>query len=337
MSATIKFLPNYTFDDLVENIYVPTSSGLGIAIYVVGIICLVLAFLILADIVVYRDTTVYRPASPLFCVLVVIGCIFGFTSALSWTDEPTFSLCQLRIWLAGIGFAIAYGGIVVKNFRIWRIFGNQSLKIFAVTNTDLIVKGIIPLLVLEIVILIIWTVVDPFVPVQSSTPLLEYYQRNKACASQYAWPVGIFLAYNGLLLGAGVLISFLTSKLLSSKLDNNGSNYNGEHNSTTSIPSTSSDSSDYWTLRYRFVESKFIGLAIYTTVLVGFCALAVILAVTYLVAISVGVIAFSVIIFFASILIFVFGPKVKRVHINHETYESNHNSTISTTKGKVSA
>lgn len=189
------------------------------------------------------------------------------------------------------------------------------MQVFAITNTDLILRGILPILIGELIILIIWTAVDPYVPRRDVSPLLEYYQFNKICSSQNSWPLAIFLAYNGLLLVAGALISFLTSKALSKV---GGGSSAGSKHSKGSGNSGDSRGGAMWTYRYRFVESKFIGLAIYTTVLIGFCTLAVLLAVNYSVFVNAGITAFAVLIFFASVLGFVFFPKFKRTHINNE-------------------
>lgn len=147
---------NMTLELAQVRLSVRPSSGLGIALFVITSILAAACFLFIFDISYNRDAEIIRTASPFFCVLILVGFVISLMSVYGWADRPTFSICQMRIWLGGVGFAIVFGALVVKNFRIRQIFSNESLEVFAITNKDLLLQGVLPAVVVEIIILAVW-------------------------------------------------------------------------------------------------------------------------------------------------------------------------------------
>jgi hypothetical protein len=149
---------NMTRDLAIIKVYVAADSGLGIAIYIITSVIILCALVGIIDTVIYRNTQIVRAASPLFCVLMGVGFIAGLTSVYMWLDVPSPAICHLRIWLGGLGFATVFGAYLIKNWRIRQLFLNESLEIFAISNRDLLLQGILPAILIEIVILIVWYV-----------------------------------------------------------------------------------------------------------------------------------------------------------------------------------
>jgi basic membrane lipoprotein Med (substrate-binding protein (PBP1-ABC) superfamily) len=147
---------NMTLDLALTKLSVKPSSGLGIALFVITSLLVAVCIFFIFDISRYREAEIIRTASPFFCVLILVGFVVGLMSVYGWADTPTFSICQMRIWLGGIGFATVFGALLVKNWRIRQIFANESLEIFAITNKELLLQGVLPALVIEIIILAVW-------------------------------------------------------------------------------------------------------------------------------------------------------------------------------------
>lgn len=192
----------------------------------------------------------------------------------------------------------------MKNFRIWRLFKEKSLRVFKITNLELLLTGVLPMAALEIAILLCWQLIDPYVPVtidSSSSSYLEYDQVYIACRSSSSWPVAVYLSTKGLVLVFGAIVSY---KIKDVK-------------------------------RKLYNESKQVGWSIYNTTFVGIIAVAISLIVPYDVSIEAGVVGFTICIISAGVLVFIFTPKVKRVNFKQKDSESS--GTVGTTPSNISA
>ncbi len=276
---------NLTLADITTEIYVHYDEGLGLAVLILNGVVMLLAVCMIIDTLVYRNTVVIRSSAYIFCVLVLVGVILGALSSYFWLGRPTDSFCMLRAWLGGLGFSISYGGLIVKNYRIWRIFSVSSLDTkIADSDRALILKGIFPMLSLEVVILILWQAIDPMRVVQvTDSPFLSTNQLYLACRSVGVWPVVIFFVPKGVLLIIGTVVSYKTRDIKSQFK--------------------------------QYKESKEIGWCIMVTVLFAVFTLMVNFMVTYNLLAEVGAFTISIFAVSMSLLGFVFGPKVWRLNI----------------------
>jgi basic membrane lipoprotein Med (substrate-binding protein (PBP1-ABC) superfamily) len=280
----LTLIRNYTRADIIEDLFVDYSSPLGIALIVVVSVLLLLGLLVFIDVQVKQRNLVFRASSPVFLSILILGCSMAFISVFFWMGVPTQTWCNMRIWLGGLGFSITYSALIMKNYRIWRLFSKSSLKVFKITNIELILKGVLPMTLIESAILIAWTVADPYQPViNTSSTFLTATQEYLTCQSQGVWPVALFLCTKGVLLICGVLVSYKI-KNVKKKLYN---------------------------------ESKSIGWAIYNTVFIGVVAIAILLIIPYNVGIEAGIVGFAIMLIGGSVLFFLFFPKLRRVHFGN--------------------
>jgi basic membrane protein A len=300
---------NLTLADITTEIYVHYDDDLGLAVLILNGVVMLLAVSMIINTLVYRNTVVIRSSAYIFCVLVLIGVILGALSSYFWLGAPTDSYCMLRAWLGGLGFALSYGGLIVKNYRIWRIFSVSSLDTkIADSDRALIVKGILPMLSLEVVILILWQAVDPMRVVQvTDSPFLGTNELYLACRSVGVWPVVIFFVPKGVLLIFGTVVSYKTRDIKSQFK--------------------------------QYKESKEIGWCIMVTVLFAVFTLMVNFMVAYNLLAEVGAFTMAIFAVSASLLGFVFGPKVWRLNIKGDKRMSarqisGHTSTTHNTSGK---
>lgn len=103
--------------------------------------------------------------------------------------------------------------LLVKVFRIWRIFDNQS-KLSAsasLNNTRLFIYAA-GLISVNVIILIVWSAIDPLMPSAASDATTTWVQ----CSSKYQTVfTGVLLGYNGLLLLAVSILALLTRGVFS--------------------------------------------------------------------------------------------------------------------------
>lgn len=113
----------------------------------IGIACSLIGAILIA---VYRDSKAVKAASPLFLIFILLGVTLSCISVFFWSGKPTTSNCMTRTWLGGIGFIFIFGSLIVKTWRISRIFSSQKVKSLRVPDS-LLVSMIAIMLVFELV------------------------------------------------------------------------------------------------------------------------------------------------------------------------------------------
>lgn len=288
---------NLTSADIQERLYVQYGDPLGITVLILNGLVMVLAIATIIDTMIHRNAAVIRSAAYIFCLLVLLGVVIGALSSYFWLGEPSDAFCLLRPWLGGLGFSISFGGLIVKNYRIWRIFSDKSLDTkVADTDRSLILKGILPMLGLEVVILVLWTTLDPLrVVLVTDSPFLNTNQVYISCRSVGIWPVIIFFLPKGILLLGGIVVSYKTRSI--------------KHQFK------------------QYKESREIGWCILVTVLFAIFIMMVNFVIAYNLLAEVGSFTIAIFVVCASLLSFAFGPKLWRLHIQGDKGESSHSTS----------
>ncbi|KAJ3079236.1 hypothetical protein HK102_003935 [Quaeritorhiza haematococci] len=104
------------------------NEGLFIAGFAITILLEVIFFVTLMSIHLKRNTPAVRKNSPTFLLLIVAGCflIQGSVIPLYFGNLDSFAICRASDFLFHMGFAVTFGAILLKVYRIYRIFTNQS-------------------------------------------------------------------------------------------------------------------------------------------------------------------------------------------------------------------
>ena len=207
-------------------------------------LCLVVAMLFL---LYARAVPKVKAASPLFLFLILVGCqlaLVGVLLPVAQQPSSRSSVCGAYAYTLSVGFTLAVSSLVVKTWRIARIFDRRKIKVRVITDRSLLVP-VAALVTADIVFNSVWLGVDPLLPtdfVSSSNALLHY----TACSSDNTllWYALSFVP-KGILLAYGVV--------LASQVRN--------------VPSA-------------FNESKWIGLAVYNIAFCSVILLAILLLLT---------------------------------------------------------
>ncbi|KYR02863.1 G-protein-coupled receptor family 3 [Tieghemostelium lacteum] len=171
---------------------------------------ILLALILEAVIYINKDKPIIRSASPIFCILIIMGGIIVYASIILWTVSPTTATCNARYWLVSIGFTTLIGSMVVKNFRIWLIFDNPELKTIKITNYQLF-PWVAGLLVINALLVAIITASGDLKMVEvMGIDDLTKYQYMQVCKMNNSGAIALYilLAYFALLLLVGVFVSW---------------------------------------------------------------------------------------------------------------------------------
>ncbi|XP_033220123.1 gamma-aminobutyric acid type B receptor subunit 2 isoform X2 [Belonocnema kinseyi] len=186
---------------------------------------IVMAVVFLAINIKYRNQRYIKMSSPHLNNLIIVGCIFTYSSVIFLGLDSQLSsvnafpyICTARAWLLMAGFSLAFGSMFSKTWRVHSIFTDVKLNKKVITDYQLfMVVGV--LLFIDFVIMTTWQVADPFYretkemdayPHPSNEDIMiipenEYCQSNRM--SVY---LGSIYAYKGLLMIFGAFLAWET-------------------------------------------------------------------------------------------------------------------------------
>ena len=147
--------------------------------------------------------TIRKTAAIIFYqTLQFSGITIVYISIIFWYFIPSETwVCTARLWLSSIGFTLVIGAMFERTWRIQRVYrlveqGNQlSGKLISMLEIG---GGVAAIVAIQLVILIVWTTVDPYQDVEE---MVDAFEIRYVCQSKYS---GLWLAleacYFGLLL-----------------------------------------------------------------------------------------------------------------------------------------
>ena len=191
-------------------IYFRRSDASSIFIYVFATVveCAILATAVHAIFNVKHP--IYRSNSPFFLLVTLAGIAIGISSGYVVPGPRTHLTCMLRWWIMGFAYSVVFSCILAKNWRVWKIFRGQRLKIHKILDWHLVVKWVAVIVTIELVILTFWTIFDPWVPTTSISP--EHYDAIQiTCEPKgHGYIYILFWIYNLLILLPVVIIGYGT-------------------------------------------------------------------------------------------------------------------------------
>ncbi|KAI9326643.1 periplasmic binding protein-like I [Zopfochytrium polystomum] len=107
----------------------PAKMGLRYGVDAVVVLCSLFSFATVAFMAVHMNLKVFKASSPAFLILMVIGANISYAGVIYFSVYPmNNSSCIAHVWLKYLGFAAAFGALIVKTFRISVIFGSADRR-----------------------------------------------------------------------------------------------------------------------------------------------------------------------------------------------------------------
>lgn len=190
------------------------SSGGGVAITfftTVGIAIISVSTFIALVIETRRRNPLIVRSSPRFLFVIILGLTLALISIYFWFGNPSPWQCHLRVWFAFVGTGIAYSALLTKNYHLWYLFNEPSLRIVTISGKKL---ASMMLLVVSplVLVLILWSAINPFKIVLQENPSKSI--RYLTCRSENdVIFASISFAYVGLMFVLGAILSFKTRTL----------------------------------------------------------------------------------------------------------------------------
>ncbi|KAL7746761.1 hypothetical protein RI367_007925 [Sorochytrium milnesiophthora] len=250
----------------------PTSTGVVYALYIIAgtLMAAILAVMVL--IWVYRKTPTIKRASPVFSELICFGGLMGCASVF-FMFGATAAGCMAFITLLSISYGLTLGSLLMKNYRLYKLF-NTFRKSYKFSDRLLAVY-VGSVVAVEALLLIVWGSIDT----PSHRTFQNAIQTYGVCSS--ANPVvqntfqSLLIAYNGLLLVAGLVLAVKSRSL------------SGE-----------------------YAESKYIAMSSYQVTLCAVLGLGAANATTMDISFRNAIVGMTILVGFASTVFVMFGPRL---------------------------
>ncbi|XP_055351667.1 probable G-protein coupled receptor CG31760 [Paramacrobiotus metropolitanus] len=118
--------------------------------------------IVTAAVIRYISHPVIRSASALFLLVTCLGGFVSVVTGMIVFGKPSRASCMSREWFQHIGFALIYGPLLLKNWRIATIFTSiQGAKKVNLTDNRVMARLLFFIVIPTTLYLTVWTVVRP--------------------------------------------------------------------------------------------------------------------------------------------------------------------------------
>ncbi|KND04298.1 uncharacterized protein SPPG_00031 [Spizellomyces punctatus DAOM BR117] len=163
-----------TYRKSIYNVLFPTdpiSRGSIYAFFAFGGLGILLCLASAIFSFIFRNTPVIKGSSYFFNNIIIFGIVLAYASVivtslqmpLKGVTERTLSAgCKALPWLLGLGFDITFSAIIVKSYRLYRLFLFTASKIVQFDASNLaILKWVFGICGINAIVYLVWTVQDP--------------------------------------------------------------------------------------------------------------------------------------------------------------------------------
>ncbi|KAJ3153313.1 hypothetical protein HDU86_005268 [Geranomyces michiganensis] len=216
--TTIKFVSGTTIPPVDQSappphIYAEPSRGLMGAYIAISTVLIVITLGFGVYLTMHKNLRVIKSASYPFLNLILLGAVVTYSDIIVFMSHNSDWNCIVHSWLKFLGFAILFGALMVKTFRIAYLFTTSKAKAGARAVMDERLSAYYVIYLLFFVgALIIWTIIPsqrPFVhdnvePVIQGKTIVQY-NHNQLC--EYHSVHYVLLAFELLTLLTGTFLA----------------------------------------------------------------------------------------------------------------------------------
>ncbi|KAL5007636.1 hypothetical protein ScPMuIL_016442 [Solemya velum] len=112
--------------------------------------------------IVYRNSKNVKMSSPNINNLLLIGCMLTYCTVFlqSFDKKTVIAFCKARTYCFCLGFAMSFGSLFSKTWRVYRIFANKTQQGMKIKDTQLL-GLVLGMLLVDTIILVLQELIDP--------------------------------------------------------------------------------------------------------------------------------------------------------------------------------
>lgn len=117
-----------------------TTSSQNILI-ALAVITLITIFAFSCVLYYYRKNKLLKASQPMMMVIVLVGALFSVSRVLSGSNPIDDSVCVSNVWFGHLAFAMVFGSLVMKTWRIHLIVNTGLKRVKVTPNMIMIAMG----------------------------------------------------------------------------------------------------------------------------------------------------------------------------------------------------
>ena len=171
-------------------------------------VCLVL----LGFLIYHRDNRTIRRSAPLVTITLLIGATGLALAQLLTSFARTNAWCTINLYLFHLSMNLILMALLVKNYRIYKIFTNNKATAIAITESRLMMYIGITTLFYVILLTVIATALG-YKAIVKQSKSNRFYQYVQCSVSNTTWNIIVQITLNVLLyiqIIASLILAFLT-------------------------------------------------------------------------------------------------------------------------------
>ncbi|XP_011270081.1 hypothetical protein CAOG_08499 [Capsaspora owczarzaki ATCC 30864] len=177
-----------------------TSSAARVALFVLAGLIVLLCMIMGLMTWHFRRIRIIQSASPTYLLLILFGAVMSMLWIfLDYSDDPSTAQCTARVWMRHLGFSIMFTALFLKTYRIARVFKATVTKSTPLNDLRLFYH-FLQMNVVMVVVLVIWTIVNP----PHADQLISGNESYLVCVISW-WDNAIYIAEVGCLVGLAVV------------------------------------------------------------------------------------------------------------------------------------
>ena len=210
-----------------ESVVLRVANGVAVFFILVFIVTSILVAFVHILNTVYENYKSIKASSSRLNHFAYVGCycfllallVYTIVEAFSTSPLATTVLCNFIPWLTSIGFSLVFGTVVVKTWRLYRLFissKKHTRHAKKLVQDSFILLFVLLLVIVDVVFCTVWSSADPLRYENTSIVNVESKQQEvvEFCVSNYFTVWLILLAvYKGFLLFLAVFLAFHTRKI----------------------------------------------------------------------------------------------------------------------------
>ncbi|ELT94338.1 hypothetical protein CAPTEDRAFT_192959 [Capitella teleta] len=164
-----------------------------------------------------------RMSSPRLNNIIILGTILAYTACVLFGLDTSMIpreyyhiICQAKTWALACSFSLSFGAMFAKTWRVHSVFTQMTVASNKSVHDVHLIAMVGVLLIMDFVILVSWSQVDPQVLTNRQINVQKFDDRiieylSEYCGCQYQWYwSGSFFAIKGLLLVFGCFLAYET-------------------------------------------------------------------------------------------------------------------------------
>ena len=206
---------------------VKVDIGLAVVfLLVIVVTCVLVAYIHILN-TVYGDYKTIKASSSRLNHLAYVGCyctlfallIYTIVEAFPTSPGATTVLCNFIPWLTSIGFSLVFGTVIVKTWRLYRIFlrSTKHKRHVRMMNKDsVLAASVVVLVAVDVIFCTLWSAVDALEYRNETRINMDRVRQEvvEFCVSEYfaVW-FALLAVYNCVLIIFAVYMSYATRKI----------------------------------------------------------------------------------------------------------------------------